>query len=104
MKTIRLVNIENFEASTAKEYVAYLKEADVWTDIRLKPGTTANNTLTFYYPNGHLNKSIIRIKNAMVEIFDDWDEQNLQKIFNKLDELKESETITWDNSIGNFVD
>ena len=36
--------------------------------------------------------------------FFDWDEQNLQKIFDKLDVLKESETITWDNSIGNFVD
>ena len=104
MKTIRLINIANFEANTAKEYVAYLKEADVCTDIRLKPGTTANNTLTFYYPDGHLNKSTNRIKNAMVEIFDDWDEQNLQKIFDKIDVLKESETITWDNSIGNFVD
>jgi len=104
MKTIRLINIENFEASTAKAYVEYLKEADVFTYIRLKPGTTADNTLTFYYPDEHLNKSTIRIKNAIVEIFDDWDEQNLQKIFDRLDELKESETIIWDNSIGNFID
>ena len=104
MKTIRLINIENFEASTAKEYVAYLREADVYTDIRLKPGTTANNTLTFYYPNEHLNKSTIRIKNAMVEIFDDWDEQYLQEIFDEIDDLMPDETLIWDNAICNFVE
>ena len=104
MKAIKFINVSNYEAGAAKEYVAYLKNANVMIDIRLKPGTNADNTITFYYPNDHTNNSIKRINDAIIEIFDDYDEEMFEHIFNKIESIKEDETLIWDNAICNFVE
>lgn len=104
MKTIKIINIDNTEASVAKQYVRYLKEVDVNTDVILKPGTADNNIITFYYRNDHSTKAPVRIKNSMVEIFDNWDEQYLQEIFDEIDDLMSDETLIWDKNINDFVE
>ena len=104
MKAIKFINVSNYEAGAAKEYIAYLKNANVMTDIRLKPGTTADNTITFYYPNDHTNNSIERINDAIIEIFDDYDEEMFEHILNKIENIKKDETLIWDNAICNFVE
>lgn len=104
MKTIKFINVDNCVASTAKEYVKYLKDVNVMTDIRLKPGIEANNSITFYYPDIHTDVIVNRINDAIIEIFDDYDEQIFEIIYNRIKALNYDETLIWDNVIGNFID
>lgn len=104
MKTIRLLNLENYCVDLSREWIRYMKEAEVQMDIRKTIGPNADNSITIYYPNDHAPTAVHRINDLISEILDMWNEPILDGIYMRINSLKEDETIIWDNNICNFIE
>ena len=46
MKTIRIINLESYCVDISREWVRYMKEADVTMDIRKPVGPVADKSIT----------------------------------------------------------